>query len=136
MLDILRAYCDVDGDKSDSTRSSQRVQQAWIDFASATDARRGVMPQKLLLHVMQLSSHPLQEPETAAVSNTAGSMIVFSIIILMAMLVERLAVVARRFLTFRIRKVQLASTGSPLLSWYPIYLVVCPWQSTGIPSKS
>ena len=63
MLDILRAYCDVDGDKSDSTRSSQRVQQAWIDFASATDARRGVMPQKLLLHVMQLSSRPLQEQQ-------------------------------------------------------------------------
>ena len=74
--------------------------------------------------------------KTAAVNNTAGSMIAFSSIILTATLVERLAAVASRFLTFRIRKAQLASTKSPVPTWYPKYRVVCPWQSTGIPSNS
>ena len=46
----------------------------------------------------------------AAINNTAGSMITFSSIILTSTLVERLAAVASRFLTFRIRKAHLAST--------------------------
>ena len=72
---------------------------------SATAGRRGVLPQKLLLHVIQLSSRPWGGSlKTAAVNNTAKSMIAFSSIILTATLVERLAAVASRFLTFRIRK--------------------------------
>ena len=74
--------------------------------------------------------------KTAAANNTADSRIAFSSIILTATLIERLAAVASRFLTFRIRKVQLASTMSPVPTWYPINRVVCPWQSTGIPSNS
>ena len=45
--------------------------------------------------------------QTAAVNNTAGSMIVCSSIILTATLVHKLVVAARCFLTFRIRKANL-----------------------------
>ena len=74
--------------------------------------------------------------KTATVNSTAGSMIAFSSIILTATLVERLAAMASRFLTFRILKAQLASTRSSVLAWYPKYLVVCLWRSIGMSSNS
>ena len=70
---------------------------------SATDGRRGVLPQKLLLHVMQLRSCL----KTAVVNNTAGSMIAFSSII-PTTLIERLAPMASHLMAFRIRIAQLA----------------------------
>ena len=63
MLEILSAYCDVNGDESYSTCSLQRVTQAWVNFVSTTVGKREGLPQKLLLHVMQLSSRLLQETE-------------------------------------------------------------------------
>ena len=63
MLSIFACTCDVNGGELYSTGSSRRVQQAWIDFVSATAGRPKMLPQKLLLHVMQLSSHSLREPE-------------------------------------------------------------------------
>ena len=74
--------------------------------------------------------------KTTAVNNTAGSMIAFISIILTATLVERLAAVASRSLTCRIRKAQFASTKSPDPIWYPKYRVICQWQSTITPSSS
>ena len=59
----LRVYCDVDGDMSYSTRSSRRAQQASVDFVSAIVGKRGMLPQKLLMYVVQFSPRPLREPE-------------------------------------------------------------------------
>ena len=103
---------------------------------SATAGRRGMLPQNCFCMLCSSALAHCRSLKTAAVNNTAGRMIAFSSIILTSTLVERLAAVASRFLTFRIRKAQLASTKSTVPTWYPKYRVVCPWQSTVNPSNS
>ena len=101
MLSILRAYCNVDRDESYSTRSSWRVQQSGIDFASATVVDVKYCHKSCFCMLCISACVHFGSWKPTVVNNTTGSMIAFSSIILTATLLKRLAATARRFLTFQ-----------------------------------